>query len=253
MMKLVTWNVNGLRACMNKGFMDYFLEAEADFFCLQETKMQPDQASWDWGAYKAYWHSAEKKGYSGTAILCRTEPLSVRFGLPDEAGHPQEGRLITVETEGFFLVCCYTPNAQPGLARIGYRLQWEKDVKAYLRALDTEKPVIYCGDLNVAHQPIDLKHPSSNKGNPGFSDEERGEMTDLLSRGFTDVFRALYPGRKDAYTWWSYLGNARKNNTGWRIDYFIASERFLPQVEDCILRSDVYGSDHCPVELLLKS
>ena len=250
-MRLVTWNVNGLRACLGKGFLDFFHQADADVFCLQETKLQPHQIQLELPGYQIYWNSAEKKGYSGTAIFTRVEPINVTYGIGVEE-HDHEGRVITAEFDGFYLVCCYTPNAQEGLARIDYRMQWEEDFRAYLMALDRVKPVILCGDLNVAHEEIDLKNPKTNRGNAGFSDQERGQMTTLLSSGFTDSFRALYPEREGAYTWWSYRFNARKNNAGWRIDYFIVSDRLMPRVRDQIIRSDVTGSDHCPVELVLE-
>ena len=250
-MRLVTWNVNGLRACLGKGFLDFFHQADADVFCLQETKLQPHQIELELPGYQIYWNSAEKKGYSGTAIFTRVEPINVTYGIGVEE-HDHEGRVITAEFDGFYLVCCYTPNAQEGLARIDYRMQWEEDFRAYLMALDRTKPVILCGDLNVAHEEIDLKNPKTNRGNAGFSDQERGQMTTLLSSGFTDSFRALYPEREGANTWWSYRFNARKNNAGWRIDYFIVSDRLMPRVRDQIIRSDVTGSDHCPVELVLE-
>lgn len=247
-MKLITWNVNGLRACLGKGFLDFFNAMDADAFCLQETKLQPHQIELDLPGYHIYWNSAEKKGYSGTALITKIEPLTVTYGLgiPE---HDTEGRVITAEYEDFYLVCCYTPNAQNELARIDYRMQWEDDFRAYLMALDQKKPVVLCGDLNVAHEEIDLKNPKSNRGNAGFSDQEREKMTTLLGSGFADSFRALYPDKTGAYTWWSYRFNARKNNAGWRIDYFIVSERLLPRVKDQIIHADVTGSDHCPVEL----
>ncbi|WP_297233517.1 exodeoxyribonuclease III [uncultured Flavonifractor sp.] len=247
-MKLITWNVNGLRACLGKGFLDFFNAMDADAFCLQETKLQPHQIELDLPGYHIYWNSAEKKGYSGTALITKTEPLSVTCGLgiPE---HDTEGRVITAEYEDFYLVCCYTPNAQNELARIDYRMQWEDDFRAYLMALDQKKPVVLCGDLNVAHEEIDLKNPKSNRGNAGFSDQEREKMTALLGSGFADSFRVLYPDKTGAYTWWSYRFNARKNNAGWRIDYFIVSERLMPRVKDQIIHADVTGSDHCPVEL----
>ena len=250
-MRLVTWNVNGLRACLGKGFLDFFHQADADVFCLQETKLQPHQIQLELPGYQIYWNSAEKKGYSGTAIFTRVEPINVTYGIGVEE-HDHEGRVITAEFDGFYLVCCYTPNAQNELARIDYRMKWEDDFRAYLMALDEKKPVVLCGDLNVAHEEIDLKNPKTNRGNAGFSDQERGQMTTLLSSGFTDSFRALYPEREGAYTWWSYRFNARKNNAGWRIDYFIVSDRLMPRVRDQIIRSDVTGSDHCPVELVLE-
>ena len=250
-MRLVTWNVNGLRACLGKGFLDFAARADADVICLQETKLQPHQIELELPGYELYWNSAEKKGYSGTAVFTRIKPLSVTcgIGIPE---HDTEGRVITVEYEDFYLVCCYTPNAQNELARIDYRMKWEDDFRAYLMALDGKKPVVLCGDLKVAHEEIDLKNPKSNRGNAGFSDQERGKMTELLSSGFADSFRSLYPDKEGAYTWWSYRFNARKNNAGWRIDYFILSDRLLPRVEDQVIRSDVTGSDHCPVELILK-
>ncbi|WP_302496860.1 exodeoxyribonuclease III [uncultured Flavonifractor sp.] len=250
-MKLITWNVNGLRACLGKGFLDFFKEMDADAFCLQETKLQPHQIELDLPGYHIYWNSAEKKGYSGTALITKTEPLTVTYGLgiPE---HDTEGRVITAEYEDFYLVCCYTPNAKEGLARIDYRMQWEDDFRAYLMTLDQKKPVVLCGDLNVAHEEIDLKNPKTNRGNAGFSDQEREKMTVLLGSGFADSFRALYPNKTGAYTWWSYRFNARKNNAGWRIDYFIVSERLLPRVKDQIIHADVTGSDHCPVELDLE-
>ena len=249
-MKLVTWNVNGLRACLGKGFLEYFREADADMVCLQETKLQPHQIQLELPGYQLFWNSAEKKGYSGTAVFTRVPPLGVRCGIGIEE-HDHEGRVITAEFEDFYLVCCYTPNAQEGLARIDYRMAWEDAFRAYLMDLDGKKPVVLCGDLNVAHQEIDLKNPRTNRGNAGFSDQEREKMTALLAGGFADTFRALYPDREGAYTWWSYRFNARKNNAGWRIDYFIVSRRLLPRVADQIIRADVTGSDHCPVELLL--
>ena len=250
-MRLVTWNVNGLRACLNKGFLDFFHSVDADVFCLQETKLQPHQIELDLPGYQLYWNSAEKKGYSGTALFTRVAPLEVTYGMGLEE-HDHEGRLITAEFDGFYLVCCYTPNAQNELARIDYRMKWEDDFRDYLMELDKVKPVILCGDLNVAHQEIDLKNPGPNRGSAGFSDQERGQMTRLLESGFTDSFRALYPDRTGAYTWWSYRFNARKNNAGWRIDYFIVSDRLAPRVSEQIIHSQVAGSDHCPVELILK-
>ena len=251
-MKLITWNVNGLRACLGKGFLDFFHEMDADMVCLQETKLQPHQIELDLPGYHIYWNSAEKKGYSGTALITKTEPLSVAYGIgiPE---HDTEGRVITAEYQDFYLVCCYTPNAQNELARIDYRMDWEDAFRAYLMELDKTKPVILCGDLNVAHQEIDLKNPKTNRGNAGFSDQEREKMTALLSSGFADTFRVLYPEVTGAYTWWSYRFNARKNNAGWRIDYFIVSQRLLPRVKDQIIHAEITGSDHCPVELVLKA
>ena len=250
-MQFISWNVNGLRACIQKGFMDVFSTLNADFFCLQETKLQPDQICLELPNYTQYWNSAEKKGYSGTAIFTRQAPLSVRYGLGIDE-HDHEGRLITLEFEDFYLVCCYTPNAQDGLKRIDYRMQWEDDLLGYLKELDRQKAVIYCGDLNVAVEEIDLKNPASNRGNAGFSDEERGAFTQLLEAGFTDSFRYLYPDQKDAYTWWSYMFKARERNIGWRIDYFVVSERLQTAIEDAAIHADITGSDHCPVELRLK-
>ena len=249
-MKLVSWNVNGLRACVQKGFYDFFAAADADCFCLQETKMQPGQLTVEAPGYEQFWYSAEKKGYSGTAIFSRHTPLSVRYGVGvEDLDH--EGRLITLEFERFFLVTCYTPNAQDGLRRIDHRMAWEDAFRAYLCALDQVKPVIVCGDLNVAHQEIDLKNPGPNRGNAGFSDEERGKFTELLAAGFTDSFRSLYPDVRGAYSWWSYRGNARANNAGWRIDYFLVSSRLAPYITETPIYSDIYGSDHCPVGLIL--
>ena len=250
-MKLITWNVNGLRACLGKGFLEFFQRMEADAFCLQETKLQPHQIELDLPGYHIYWNSEEKKGYSGTALITKAEPLSVTYGIgiPE---HDTEGRVITAEYEDFYLVCCYTPNAQNELARIDYRMDWEDAFRAYLMALDKQKPVVLCGDLNVAHQEIDLKNPKTNRGNAGFSDQEREKMTALLSSGFADTFRALYPDKAGAYTWWSYRFNARKNNAGWRIDYFIVSDRLRSRVAAAEIRSDVLGSDHCPVVLELR-
>jgi exodeoxyribonuclease-3 len=247
-MKFISWNVNGLRACMNKGFLDTFHNMNADFFCLQETKLQAGQITMDLPGYEQYWNYAQKKGYSGTAIFTRHSPLSVTYGLGNEA-LDTEGRLITLEYPDFFLVNCYTPNAQRGLARIDHRLQWEDALRSYLLSLDSQKPVIYCGDLNVAHQEIDLKNPGSNKGNAGFSDEERGAFSALLDSGFTDTFRHLYPDATGAYSWWSYMFNARQNNAGWRIDYFLVSSRIRDQIAEASIHPNVFGSDHCPVEL----
>ncbi|MGN1030880.1 MAG: exodeoxyribonuclease III [Butyricicoccaceae bacterium] len=247
-MKLISWNVNGLRACLKKGFMDYFRAEEADVFCVQETKLQPEQAPAEWDGYFDYWNSAEKKGYSGTAMFCKHEPLHVTFGIGIEE-HDHEGRVITAEYENFYLVTCYTPNSQNELARLPYRMQWEDDFRAYLLALDEKKPVIVCGDLNVAHQEIDLKNPKTNRKNAGFSDEERAKMTELLNAGFTDSFRYLYPDATGIYSWWSYRFNARKNNAGWRIDYFIVSNRIADKIKAATICTDIMGSDHCPVGL----
>lgn len=247
-MKLVSWNVNGLRACLGKGFLDFCKDVDADVICLQETKMKPQQAEFDLPGYDRFWNSADKAGYSGTAVFTRVPPLSVSYGFGGDE-HRHEGRVITAEFEGFYLVCCYTPNAKDGLARIGYRMQWEDDFRAYLCQLGEGKPVILCGDLNVAHEEIDLKNPKSNRGNAGFSDQERGKMTELLAAGFTDAFRYLYPEKTGAYTWWSYRFNARKNNAGWRIDYFIVQDGLKGSIRDFVIHDGVFGSDHCPIQL----
>ena len=249
-MRFLSWNVNGLRACVKKGFEDVFHTQNADFFCLQETKLQPGQIELDLPGYEQFWCSAEKKGYSGTAIFARRKPLSVRYnlGIPE---HDTEGRVITLEYETFWLVTVYTPNAQDGLKRIDYRMAWEDAFRAHLKALDETKPVIVCGDMNVAHEEIDLKNPKSNRGNAGFSDEERGKFTELLASGFTDTFRRLYPDLTGAYSWWSYRFNARANNAGWRIDYFLVSDRIADRIEDAFILNQIEGSDHCPVGLEL--
>ena len=247
-MKFISWNVNGLRACVTKGFEDYFHAMDADAFCLQETKLQAGQIDLNLPGYRQFWNYAEKKGYSGTAIFSKTEPLSVTYGV----GVPEldtEGRLITLEFENFYLVTCYTPNAQQGLARIDHRLRWDEAFRNYLKALDEKKPVIACGDLNVAHKEIDLKNPASNRGNAGFSDEERNSFTELLDAGFTDSFRHLFPDATGIYSWWSYRFNARKNNAGWRIDYFIVSNRIADKITAAPIYNEVLGSDHCPVGL----
>ena len=249
-MKLISWNVNGLRACLNKGFLDFFQSSGADMFCLQETKMQPGQADVPTPGYHQYWCSAEKKGYSGTALFTKSEPLSVRYGMGIDQ-HDHEGRLITAEYADFYLVCVYTPNSKDQLLRLDYRMQWEDDFRAYLLDLDARKPVVVCGDLNVAHQEIDLKNPSTNRRNAGFTDEERGKMTQLLQAGFTDSFRHFYPDRTGAYSWWSYRFRARQNNAGWRIDYFLLSNRLMPRVQAAEIYSDILGSDHCPVGITL--
>lgn len=249
-MKLITWNVNGLRACMNKGFLDYCKEADADMICLQETKMQKGQAEVPLEGYEEFWNSAEKKGYSGTAIFTKETPISVTYDI-DAEGHDTEGRAITLEFEDFYLVTEYTPNSKDKLARIDYRMEWEDAFRDYVKKLDEKKPVIICGDLNVAHQEIDLKNPKTNRGNAGFSDQERGKFGELLEAGFVDTWRSLNPEVTGAYTWWSYRFNARANNAGWRIDYFLVSERFKNKVKDVIIRGDILGSDHCPVELIL--
>jgi exodeoxyribonuclease-3 len=250
-MKFISWNVNGLRACMTKGFMDSFLNLDADFFCLQETKLQAGQIEMDLPGYHQYWCYAEKKGYSGTAIFARKEAISVSYGV-GIAELDTEGRVITLEYEDFYLVTCYTPNAQRGLARIDHRLRWEEAFRTYLKDLDSRKAVILCGDLNVAHNEIDLKNPSSNRGNAGFSDQERSAFSTLLDSGFTDSFRHLYPEVTGAYSWWSYMFNARANNAGWRIDYFVVSNRLVDSIQDATIHPDIMGSDHCPVGLELK-
>ena len=246
-MKLISWNVNGLRACEGKGFSDTFRRLDADFFCLQETKMQPGQLDLLFDGYESYWNSAEKKGYSGTAIFTRYKPLSVTYGIGIDE-HDREGRVITMEMMDFYLVCCYTPNSQDGLKRLDYRMQWEDDFQAYLQRLDAQKPVILCGDLNVAHEEIDIKNPKTNRRNAGFTDEERQKFTELLGRGFKDTFRTLYP-EQVTYSWWSYRFQARQKNAGWRIDYFVVSERLMERVSEAKIHTDILGSDHCPVEL----
>ena len=256
-MKFVSWNVNGLRAVMGKNFMEVFDSMNADFFCLQETKLQEGQISLDLPGYHQYWSYAQKKGYSGTAVFTRHEPLSVTYGLGQEE-HDREGRLITLEMDSFFLVCCYTPNSQNAEQkgelprRLPYRMEWEDALRTYLIRLDSLKPVIYCGDLNVAHQEIDLKNPKTNHLNAGFTDQEREQMTNLLDSGFVDTFRHLHPDAKDQYSWWSYRMGARAKNVGWRIDYFIVSQRLIDQVETAAIHQEIMGSDHCPVELQLK-
>ena len=250
-MKFISWNVNGLRACLQKGFLDFFNASDADFFCLQETKLQEGQLQLELPGYSQYWCYAEKKGYSGTAIFAKEPPLSVVYGLGNEE-LDNEGRLITLEYPDFYLVTCYTPNAQRELARIDHRLRWDEAFRNYLVQLDTQKPVIICGDLNVAHNEIDLKNPSSNRKNAGFSDEERNSFSALLSCGFTDTFRKLYPDTTGAYTWWSYMFNARANNAGWRIDYFLVSDRLADKISATPIYSEVLGSDHCPVGLSLE-
>jgi exodeoxyribonuclease-3 len=245
-MKFISWNVNGLRACVKKGFLDYFNEMNADFFSLQETKLQEGQIDLQLDGYYQFWNYAEKKGYSGTAIFTKHKPLSVSYGV-GEFESQSEGRIITLEYENFYLVNVYTPNSQRDLARLPLRLQWEDELSDYLTQLDKKKPVIYCGDLNVAHEEIDLKNPKSNIGNSGFTIEERGKMSNLLSSGFVDSFRYLYPEQKDTYTWWSYMSKVRERNIGWRIDYFILSNRIAPNLIDSQIHCDVMGSDHCPV------
>ena len=247
-MRFTSWNVNGLRAVVKKGFEDIFWSLDADFFCLQETKLQEGQISLDLPGYECYWSYAEKKGYSGTAIFTKHTPMSVRYnlGIPE---HDTEGRTVTLEYEDFYLVCVYTPNSQDGLRRLDYRMSWEDDFRQYLCELDKLKPVIVCGDMNVAHEEIDLKNPATNHFNPGFSDEERGKFTELLDAGFTDTFRSLYPDRRDAYSWWSYRAAARERNVGWRIDYFVVSDRLRDSIKDAYILPEIMGSDHCPVGL----
>lgn len=250
MKKFISWNVNGIRACVTKGFLDSFAALDADIFCLQETKLQQGQIDLDLPGYHQYWNYAEKKGYSGTAVFTKEEPIAVFLGM-DKAEHDTEGRLITLEFENFYFVCCYTPNAQDGLKRLDYRMKWEDDLREYLLSLDRNKPVIYCGDLNVAHEEIDLKNPKTNRGNAGFSDEEREKISLLLSSGFTDSFRYLYPDLEGAYSWWSYRFRAREKNAGWRIDYFIVSDSVKGKIREAKIHSEIFGSDHCPVELLI--
>lgn len=249
-MKFISWNVNGLRACVGKEFEQQFKDLDADFFCLQETKMQAGQLDLSFPGYESYWNYADKKGYSGTAIYTKHKPLSVTYGI-DIDEHDHEGRVITLEMENFYLVTVYTPNSQDGLRRLEYRMKWEDDFQAYLHKLDEKKPVIVCGDMNVAHQEIDLKNPKTNRKNAGFTDEEREKMTQLLSNGFIDTFRTLYP-EQVTYSWWSYRFRAREKNTGWRIDYFLISERLKDRLEDAKIHTEIMGSDHCPVEIILK-
>lgn len=247
-MKLISWNVNGLRACVTKGFVDIFNTLDADIFCVQETKLQQGQIDLELDGYHQYWNYAEKKGYSGTAVFTREEPLDVIYGIGIEE-HDKEGRCITLEFKDFYLVTCYTPNSQNELKRLDYRMKWEDDFRSYINSLDKKKPVILCGDLNVAHKEIDLKNPKTNRKNAGFTDEEREKMTTLLESGFTDSFRYLYPDKEGIYSWWSYRFNARKNNAGWRIDYFITSNSIKENIKDAKIHTDIMGSDHCPVEL----
>ena len=247
-MKLISWNVNGIRAAITKGFNDFFEEEEADIFCIQETKMQPGQADINFEGYKQYWNSALKKGYSGTAIFTKKEPLNVSYGIGIEE-HDQEGRVITLEFEKFYLVNCYTPNEKRGLERLEYRMVWEDAFRNYLLELNKVKPVIMCGDLNVAHNEIDLKNPKTNVGNAGFTNEERGKMSELLNAGFIDTFRYLYPDKENVYTWWSYMFHAREKNVGWRIDYFITSKSLKKNIKDAIIYDNILGSDHCPIGL----
>ena len=250
-MRFISWNVNGLRACLKKGFEDAFWGLDADFFCLQETKLQPGQVEVDLPGYEQFWCSADKKGYSGTAIFAKKAPLSVQYNLGIDE-HDHEGRVITLEYEDFYLVCVYTPNAQDGLKRIDYRMAWDDAFRDHVAALDAKKPVIICGDMNVAHEEIDLKNPGPNRGNAGFSDEERGKFSELLDAGFTDTFRALYPDTTGAYSWWSYRFNARANNAGWRIDYFLVSDRLRDRIDKAYICPEIFGSDHCPVGLDLQ-
>lgn len=249
-MKFISWNVNGLRACVQKGFLEYFNSTDADFFCIQESKLQEGQIALDLPGYHQYWNYAEKKGYSGTAIFTRHEPISVSYWL-NIPEHDTEGRVITLEYGNFYLVTCYTPNSQNELARLSYRMQWEDAFRSYLIELDQKKPVILCGDLNVAHEEIDLKNPKTNHKNAGFSDEERNKMTELLDAGFTDTFRYFYPDAENIYSWWSYRFKAREKNAGWRIDYFITSKRLDTQLKDAAIHTDIFGSDHCPIELTI--
>ena len=250
-MKLISWNVNGLRACVTKGFLDFFREADADVFCLQETKLQAGQIELELPGYYQYWNSAVKKGYSGTAVFSKKEPLSVSYGIGIEQ-HDQEGRVITLEFPDFFVVTVYTPNSQEGLVRLDYRMRWEEDFLAYLKKLEQKKPVVFCGDLNVAHREIDLKNPKTNRKNAGFTDEEREKMTKLLQAGFIDTFRYFYPEQEGIYSWWSYRFQARIKNAGWRIDYFLVSDCLKDRLADAQIYTDVMGSDHCPVGLILK-
>lgn len=250
-MKFISWNVNGLRACEGKGFSDAFKQLDADFFCLQETKMQAGQLDLQYEDYQSYWNYAEKKGYSGTAIFTRHQPLSVSYGMGIDQ-HDHEGRVITLEMEGYYLITVYTPNSQDGLKRLDYRMEWESAFRNYVMLLDQKKPVIICGDLNVAHQEIDLKNPKTNRKNAGFTDEERQQFTTLLDSGFTDTFRHLHPGLEGAYSWWSYRFKAREKNAGWRIDYFVVSNRLAPQVASASIHNEIMGSDHCPVEAIIE-
>ncbi len=251
MLKFISWNVNGLRACEGKGFSDVFKMLDADFFCLQETKMQAGQLDLQFEGYQSFWNYADKKGYSGTAVFTRHQPLSVSYGI-DVDEHDHEGRVITLEMDDFFLVTVYTPNSQDGLRRLDYRMKWEDDFLSYLKRLDQKKPVVFCGDLNVAHNEIDLKNPKTNRRNAGFTDEERAKFTTLLENGFTDTFRFFYPDQADIYSWWSYRFRAREKNAGWRIDYFVVSDRLQERLDDAKIHTEIMGSDHCPVELTLK-
>ncbi len=250
-MKLISWNVNGLRACQTKGFSETFKQLDADFFCLQETKMQQGQLDLEFDGYESYWNFAEKKGYSGTAIYSRHKPLSISYGLGIEE-HDHEGRVITLEMQDFYLITVYVPNSQDGLRRLDYRMQWEDAFSSYVKELDKTKPVIICGDMNVAHKEIDLKNPKTNRKNAGFTDEERGKMSELLNSGFTDTFRFFHPDQEGAYSWWSYRFHAREKNAGWRIDYFIVSNRLAERLKSAGIHNEIFGSDHCPVEIILK-
>ncbi len=247
-MKLISWNVNGIRACVNKGFIDFFNKIDADIFCIQETKCQKGQIELEFEGYESYWNSAEKKGYSGTAIFTKIKPLTIKYGIGKEE-HDKEGRVITLEFDKFYMVNIYTPNSKRELERLDYRMIWEDEIKKYLLHLNKIKPVIMCGDLNVAHKEIDLKNPKTNRHNAGFTDEERNKMTELLDAGFTDSFRYKYPDKENEYSWWSYMGRAREKNVGWRIDYFIVSDRIKDKIQDAIIYPEVFGSDHCPVGL----
>lgn len=250
-MKLISWNVNGLRACQTKGFSETFKQLDADFFCLQETKMQQGQLDLEFDGYESYWNFAEKKGYSGTAIYSRHKPISISYGLGIEE-HDHEGRVITLEMQDFYLITVYVPNSQDGLRRLDYRMQWEDAFRSYVKELDKTKPVIICGDMNVAHKEIDLKNPKTNRKNAGFTDEERGKMSELLNSGFTDTFRFFHPDQEGAYSWWSYRFHAREKNAGWRIDYFIVSNRLAERLKSAEIHNEIFGSDHCPVEIILK-
>lgn len=249
-MKLISWNVNGIRACVNKGFIDFFKQMEADLFCIQETKCQPEQIELNFEGYQSFWNSAEKKGYSGTAVFTKKRPISVTYGIGIEE-HDKEGRIITLEWEDFYLINNYTPNAKRGLERLDYRQIWEDEIRNYLLKLNEKKPVIMCGDLNVAHKEIDLRNPKTNRGNAGFTEEERQKMTQLLKSGFIDTFRYLYPHKEEAYSWWSYMGRAREKNVGWRIDYFIVSKDMKDKIKEATIYPEVMGSDHCPIGLEL--
>lgn len=250
-MKLISWNVNGLRACQTKGFSETFKQLDADFFCLQETKMQQGQLDLEFDGYDSYWNFAEKKGYSGTAIYSRHKPISISYGLGIEE-HNHEGRVITLEMQDFYLITVYVPNSQDGLRRLDYRMQWEDAFRSYIKELDKVKPVIICGDMNVAHKEIDLKNPKTNRKNAGFTDEERGKMSELLNSGFTDTFRFFHPDKEGSYSWWSYRFHAREKNAGWRIDYFIVSNRLAERLKSAEIHNEIFGSDHCPVEIILK-